>query len=67
MPCAPAGELTVLTRYRRVPKPADECSRMLEPDPAREQGLWLSAERPKTWPDFDGKEGVAGSSPAEGS
>ena len=29
---ASSGKLKVPTRYRRVPKPADECGRMLKPD-----------------------------------
>ena len=49
---------------RNLPMHAGGCRNRI---PARKQGLWLSAPRPDTFPDFNGKEGVAGSSPAEGS
>jgi hypothetical protein len=57
----------VPTRYRRVQRRADRCSRLRAIRSARVQALWLCVGHREDAPDWHGKEGVAGSSPAEGS
>jgi hypothetical protein len=60
------GDLKVPTRYRRMPNGADWCRWLQTGASWPLQAVWLCAGRPRVPPDYHGKEGVAGSSPAEG-
>jgi hypothetical protein len=55
----------VPTRYWRVPDLPMDAAGCPNRISVRTQGLWPSVARPKTSQDLNGKEGVAGSSPAE--
>jgi len=57
----------VPTRHRRVQGGADRCGRLRGVRYARVQVLWLCVGHREHAPNCHGKEGVAGSSPAEGS
>jgi hypothetical protein len=56
----------VPTRYRDVPKCADWCRRLWEPDLSPLQAFRLLLGQQPDAPDCDGKEGVGGSCPPEG-
>jgi hypothetical protein len=56
----------VPTRYRRMPEPADSCGLLQDAGNGPEQALPRSGARRANERDCHGKEGVAGSSPAEG-
>jgi hypothetical protein len=57
----------VPTRYRRLPKRANRCGTLRDRVSQAMQALWLCVSHREHAPDCHGKEGVAGSSPAEGS
>jgi hypothetical protein len=61
------GDLKVPRRCRRMPNGADRCRRLRTPRARPMRAFWLCAGHLRASPDCHGKEGVAGSSPAEGS
>src|SRR3954453_5054637 len=61
------SDAKVPTRYRALPNRTRRCRRMMKTDPAITQAFPLRSRAGRAAKDWNGKEGVDGSSPSEGS